>query len=388
MFHYVKILTFVLLISSVVPQCSVTSADNTAMSNWALSMVKIYLRSSVTCSVSGTCLLMVSYATPTSSILTKVKEYVNFILADSSVQTQTFTSIDANNGMRTLSVNFSVSQVSGMKAAISVNTSLNTITYSFSVNILLVNYCLSMGLASLNGNIILSINSQTNTVFNTRSSMLQSNLPSCPPPGCTVSSTFFLNQGICDDSSCASISPSKNYKLGDAVYIKAILPDSLKTLKFKLYMATYAVLSPEGNNIYQSDNILSTITEKIYSGYNVESWVIPVTTEVVGPNGAYSGNVRSISLNMFFTLVTSRGLRYLLNTVEVSQAMNSTLNLPPNFFLNTTSNINSTNTTSPIPIIVPSPTTNNTNLTKNDSNSSYYKYLSGIGLLSLIIYFI
>jgi hypothetical protein len=351
----IKLILMIYLIAFTKPQCTgitVTDADNTAMTTWATTTVNNGLTSSLDCTALSSCTLKLNFPTPNTSIDPKLTYYVNFVAADLTTSAQTYTSSDLN-GIRTLSVLFSAASIQTFKPITA--TSANTITYSLPVNLLLVNKCLSMGLATINGNIVLSINSLTNTLFSTRSSMLQSNIPSCTP-ACTVSTTFFLNQAVCDTSACTTVSSSKNYKLGDVVYLKAILPDALKTLKFKLFQATYAVLGQDGSNVFQSENIFSKITEVQNSGYNILSWAIPVATEVVGTNGQYTGNVRTISLNMFFVLVTSREVRYLQTTttmdmrllqtggVETSQPVKVAINLDSTTSISGSANVSSNKT--------------------------------------------
>jgi hypothetical protein len=338
------------------------------MSTWASTTISNQLTSKLSCNAASNCELIVNYPTPASTIDPKIGTFVNFINKDGKDAAQTFTTVDAS-GMRTIKVTFSVSTINLLNPVVA--TVGKQVTYSFPINIFLTNKCLDMGLVNLKGNINLQINSDTNLVFNTSSSMLTSNLPSCPPPGCTVSATFFLNQGICSDAACATVVASKAYKLNDFAYIKAILPDSLKSLKFKLYMATYAVLSSAGNVVYQSDNIQPSITETVNAagGFNIEAWKIPVSTEIVGPNGQYSGNIRIISLNMFFTIVTGRNMRYLAGEVEVSKVLKTELTLESDVVLNGNNNValpSGNNTVTVAPSV-----NNSTNTTTNKSSGNY-----------------
>ena len=357
-------------------QCTgivVTDADNTNMKNWAVTAVSNLLTSTMTCSQTATCTLTISYPTPDASVLSKVKEYLNFSDKNGVAQAQVFTSNDVA-GLRTLSLNFSVSNINNLNPVVSQTST--TVTYSFAVNLILANYCLSMALATINGNIKVSVNSTTGITFNTSSSMLQSNLPGCPPtPGCTVSTTFFLTYGVCTDATCVSILPSKGFKLGETAFVKVILPEALKSIKFKIYLATYSVMSSAGANIYTSEDVSKTMIETQATGYNTESWVIPISSNVVGANGVVTAEIRTITVNMFFVIQTGRNLRYLQQKTEVSQVLRTNLELDPPVVL-------SGNTT--ITTINP-PSNNNTPINNNTkNNTSSGTFISALTTLFLI----
>ena len=375
--NILKILKSIVVISLIAytqSQCTVTDAENTSMKNWAVAAVSNALTSKLTCPQSGACTLAISYPTPDTSVLLKVKEYINFRNSSLIAQPQNFTSVDLN-GLRTLSVSFTVSSINTFNAVRSEDRKSGTISYSFPVNLILTNNCLQMGLAIINGSIKLTINSSTGFAISTSSSMLQANLPPCAPDSCSVSTTFYLINSICSDPACATT--SSGFKLGDIAYVKALLPASFNSLKFRLFSASYSVLGPSNDVVFASGDITTNVKETQGSGFNMEQWTIPVSTDVIGPNGQTTTLLRSIMIVMYFQVITGRSLRYLQAKPEVSQVSRSSLTLDPPITLNNTGISNSSNTTI---------TSNNTLNQTNTSSGSFICVLSSVMLfLSMLI---
>lgn len=370
-----------ILISSAFSQCpagvTVTDANLLTMVDWATSSVNGGLTSKMDCSLLTSCVLSVTFPIPPTSIASMVTHDVYFVATSGTPLTQPYTTTDAANA-RTLAVKFSVSTISNLNPIITRNG--EQLTYSFPVNIKLVNKCLNSGLAVINGNIQITINATTNATINSKSSMLQSNLPNCSP-ACTVNTKFIVNAVFCDTVQCTTTVGSKNFKLGDTAYMKVVLPDDLKNVKFKIFQGTYALLNADGSNAFQSEDIASRVTETQLSGYNIESWKVPLATDIVGPDGVAVLNPRTLSLNMFFIIVTGREIRYLQATSEARLLQGTETSQPAKVSMgleNAVITTNSSLSTNPYDLGKLNSSNNNTGVSpKTGSGAEFY----GIGIL-------